>query len=276
MKKKYLLITIIILTMGLFSFFKKDKSTEANPNSTILGMILLKKANSLNMEGVLDELQKKWEIDIQNTDSDDETAIINIDGYKVAIGNISAPIPTDEVKTAAAYNYFWTDAVEQTSKHEGHIILSIMNSGRNPIQENILFSKVAAAVMNNSKSIGIYIGSRTLVLSKDFYLTNLEMMTEDSLPLYLWVYFGLRSENGRHSVYTYGLTDFGKKEMEIVESVKDLEELSEIMYNMSHYVIAYNVTLKDGETIGMSAEQKLQITESEGKFLEGKTLKIKY
>jgi hypothetical protein len=103
-----------------------------------------------------------------------------------------------------------------------------------------------------------------------------EMMSEEDLPLYNWVYFGLRKENGKQSVYTYGLADFGKMEMEIIESKNSIEELNEMMFNLTHYVIAFNVTLKDGETIGLSAEQKLKISESKGKFLEGKTLKIEY
>jgi len=52
--------------------------------------------------------------------------------------------------------------------------------------------------------------------------------------------------------------------------------LGEMMSNLANYVIAYDVTLKDGETFGLSAEQKLKISESKGRFLEGKTLKIKY
>ncbi|WP_268223912.1 DUF4261 domain-containing protein, partial [Sinomicrobium oceani] len=74
----------------------------------------------------------------------------------------------------------------------------------------------------------------------------------------------------------YGLAAFGKLEMEIVESENSIKELNEMMFNLAHYVIAFNVTLKDGETIGISAEQKLKISESKGKFLEGKTLKIEY
>ncbi|RCW90845.1 DUF4261 domain-containing protein [Winogradskyella arenosi] len=130
--------------------------------------------------------------------------------------------------------------------------------------------------MNNSKAIGIYIGGRTLVLKKDFYQANVEMMSKEDLPLYNWIYFGLRKENGKQSVYTYGLADFGKMEMEIVEFEKAIEELNEMIFNLSHYVIAHDVTLKDGETTGISAEQKLRISQSKGKFLEGKTLKIKY
>ena len=155
-------------------------------------------------------------------------------------------------------------------------ISSIMNSGKNPVQENLLFSKIASSVMNNSKSIGIYIGGRTLVLKKDFYQANVEMMSETDLPLYNWIYFGLREENGKNSVYTYGLANFNKMEMEIIESNVSIEELNEMMFNLAHYVISYDVTLKDGETIGLSAEQKLRISESKGKFLEGKTLKIEY
>lgn len=49
-----------------------------------------------------------------------------------------------------------------------------------------------------------------------------------------------------------------------------------MMFNLVHYVLASNVTLKSGETIGLSEEQKLKITESKGHYLEGTTLKIEY
>ena len=73
-----------------------------------------------------------------------------------------------------------------------------------------------------------------------------------------------------------GLSDFGKMEMEIIDSNKSIQEINEMMFNITHYVIAYNVTLRDGETIGLSAEQKLKISESKGKFLGGNTLKIEF
>lgn len=262
--------------MGLFSFFKKSENKIPESNSAILGMILLNEVNSLNIEGVLSDLEEKWNLKIKSKEIDNEASVINIDGYNIAIGNVPAPIPGDEVKSTAEYNYLWQNAVDEATKHKGHIILSIMNAGKNPIKENILFNQIAASILQNSKSLGIYIGGRSLLIEKDFYLTNTETMSEEDLPLYNWIYFGLQKENSTQSVYTYGLTDFGMKEMEIINSKNNLEELSEIMYNLTHYVIAYNVTLNDGETIGMSAEQKLKISESKGKFLEGKTLKIEY
>ncbi|SDY13695.1 protein of unknown function [Lutibacter oricola] len=277
MKKSLTIILIIgILTMGLFSFFKKEKKIESNTNSAILGMVLLEEPKSFDLNGTVNELRTRWKLKVNDNDTGDLGAVLAIGEYNVAIANIPAAIPEGEVEKTAEYNYLWENGVEETSKHKGHIVLSIMNAGKNAVKENLLYSKIASAVMNNSKSLGIYIGGRTLVLKKDFYQENVEMMTEEDLPLYNWIYFGLKKENGKQSVYTYGLADFGKKEMEIVESESSIEELNEMMFNLAHYVIAYNVTLKDGETIGISAEQKLKISESKGKFLDGSTLKIEY
>lgn len=262
--------------MGLFSFLKKERKNELNTNSVILGMVLLEDPNSFNLKGTVNELRTKWKLEVNDNDAYDKGTVLVIRDYNVAIANIPAVIPEGEVQRTAEYNYFWKNGTEETSKHKGHIILSIMNAGKNAVQENLLYSKIASAVMNNSKSIGIYIGGRTLVLKKNFYQANVDMMTEEDLPLYNWIYFGLRKENGKQSVYTYGLTEFGKKEMEIIDSNNSLEELNEMIFNLTHYVIANDVTLKDGETIGLSAEQKLKISESKGRFLEGKTLKINY
>ena len=53
--------------------------------------------------------------------------------------------------------------------------------------------------------------------------------------------FIARKGNGKQSVYTYGLAEFGKMEMEIVESENSIEELNEMMFNLAHYVVAYDV-----------------------------------
>jgi hypothetical protein len=276
MKKTLTIISIGILTMGLFSFLKKEKKTGQETNSAILGMVLLKDPNSFDLKGTVNELKNHWNLKVNDIETENNTTIMVIDDYNVAVAVIPVAIPEKEVEATAQFNYLWKNGVDETSKHKGHIVLSIMNAGKNAVKENILFSKITSAVMNNSKSMGIYMGGRSLVLKKDFYQENLKMMTEKNLPLYNWIYFGLRQENGKQSVYTYGLSDFGKKEMEIVNSKNSFEELGEMMFNLAHYVISFDVKLNPGETIGISPEQKLKISESKGKYLEGTTLKIEY
>ena len=230
-----------------------------------LGKVLLIKMSNAMLNYYFDNLIKNK-----------ETTLIKVGGYKIAIASLPVAIPNGEVEEIAAFNYFWQNGVEDASKHKGHIIVSMLNAGKNLVLENLLYSKIASAILNNSQSIGMYIGGRTLAISKDFYQDNVETMSEKDLPLFIWIYFGLRQENGKNTVYTYGLADFGKKEMEIVDSDKSFEVLNEMMFNLAHYVVAYDVTLRDGETIGLSSTQKLKITESKSRYLEGNTLKIEY
>ena len=54
----------------------------------------------------------------------------------------------------------------------------------------------------------------------------------------------------------------------------DVNYLFDFLSNILYYIIDQNVTLLDGETIGMSEEQKLIIRESKAVYLEGDSLKI--
>ena len=85
---------------------------------------------------------------------------------------------------------------------------------------------------------------------------------ENALPVLDWVYFGLCQSEEGNNVYTYGMTAFGKEEMEILGSKHGLTES--------------DVTLHEGETLGVSKEQKLPIIRSKGVSVEGMTLKIEY
>lgn len=263
--------------MGLFSFFKKENNKDnKDKNDILLGMVLLDEPNLMKIRPVIDELRNKWKLKVDDKDASDETSVLTIDNYHIAIVNMPVPIPGNEIQETASFNYYWENGKIESTKHKGHIIVSITNGGSNPIKENLLFNKVVSSILNKSKSLGVYIGGRTLLISKAFYQENVEDISEENLPINNLIYFGIRTENNKHSVYTYGLKDFGKQEMEIVESKHNLEDLLGMMYNLTSYVIVSNVTLKDGETIGMSEKQKLKIKQTKGKYLDGQTLKIDY
>ena len=101
-------------------------------------------------------------------------------------------------------------------------------------------------------------------------------MNDHYLPLNLWIYFGYRVADSGNSSYTYGLKEFNKTEMEIINSLKSIEQISKFLFNMTHYVLDYDVTFKDGQTCGMSADEVIAIAFSKGKFIEGDTLKLLY
>ena len=102
------------------------------------------------------------------------------------------------------------------------------------------------------------------------------MIKEDDLPLFNWIWFGLyRGKNGV-CCYTYGMGVFGKDEMEVLDTDAEPEELRNFLSSLVAYVLEYDVTLNDGETIGFSENDKHAITRGDGVSLPGVTLKIAY
>ncbi|MNE94294.1 hypothetical protein D3C80_1922450 [compost metagenome] len=91
----------------------------------------------------------------------------------------------------------------------------------------------------------------------------------------MWVYIGLVSDENSNSAYTYGLKEFGKTEIEVLESDMQRSDLYDFVVAVTSYIIGYDAVLLDGQTIGFTEEQKIQITESKAKFLEGNSLKLK-
>ena len=117
-----------------------------------------------------------------------------------------------------------------------------------------------------------------MVFGPRFYEGFADMMKEDELPTFNWIWFGLwRNKNGLNG-YTYGMDAFGKEEMEVLGTGADPNDLRDFLASLASYVLENDVELHDGETIGFSADDKHAITRSPGVGLpeEQMTLKISW
>ena len=62
------------------------------------------------------------------------------------------------------------------------------------------------------------------------------MMKEEMLSIQLWVYIGIINDGDKSSVYTYGMKEFGKFEIEIINSAMNSDEL---YYSLYQYFSIY-------------------------------------
>ena len=76
--------------------------------------------------------------------------------------------------------------------------------------------------------------------------------------------------------YTYGMEQFGKDEMEVLNADAQPSDVRNFLLELVSYVLESGVTLNNGETIGFSKEDKHTITRSEEVSLPGITLKISF
>lgn len=253
---------------------KKKKS--ANENRLILGMIMLSGNKTFQLHQLISDYTTHYEITPEDITGDSNTASFDVDGEIVGIGHMPVPVPSGDIASTAELAYNWETAVKDLEAHKSHLIVSVMGNGPDQINPYKIFTRVICSLLRTTPSIGVFMGKQTLLIPKNKYLEEAAMMCDEWLPLNLWIYFGLRISNGGQSGYTYGLQEFGKNEMEIIDSSQSIGDIRAFLFNMAHYVLDYDVTFKDGQTCGMSAEEKIKIRFSKGKLVEGQTFKLAY
>ena len=245
------------------------------------GFVLLNSYN-FDTEQIKAHLKNDWDIVLfeDHTDSNDpdianENALIfDSDGMMAAVSFIEAPVPNGEAEHFAETNYMWPDAVSQTKTHIAQILVAVLDRGQPAIDAAKLHTKVISCCLKLENAVGVYTSGT--VFQPEYYIDVADLLKEDDLPVPNWVYFGVYASNGGISGYTFGLSLFGKSEIEIIDSAETPESVHDFLSNVSYYILKEDVDLKDGETVGFTEFRKFKITRSKGVALDGYTLKIEY
>lgn len=256
--------------------FWKKKIKDNSQRKIILGMVILQDENSFNLERFHEDFTSNYKETISKATGDSSSFVFDIDGEFIVVAHMPIPIPNGDIEGTAKYAYNWETAVNDLRNHKSHLIVSVTSGGQDPIKRFKIFTHVVCSLLRITNSPGVYQGTQSLLIPKNDYVSEASLMTEKYLPLNLWIYFGFRVTDKGCSGYTYGLKEFDKKEIEIINSSKSLEEINEFLFNMAHYVLAYDVTFKNGQTCGMSENERFGVTESKGVLVEGKTIKLEY
>jgi len=142
--------------------------------------------------------------------------------------------------------------------HKAHLICNV--SG--PIEKKMAayqLTKVVAATCLLTPALGVYWGAAGLMHDPEPFVGMATEMTRDGLPLYLWLQFIVgRSQDGV-GVRTIGMASLGFMEIEVVDSALPAKEVGGFVFNIAHFLLDHGPVLKDGDTIGLSAEQKILV-----------------
>ena len=242
------------------------------------GFVLLNEAK-FNREKFLKDLKEDWKITLDLGDDSEnkekDMLVGNIGDIMVAVALMPAPIPNNEAVEKAKINYKWKDAVKVAEEHKAHILVSLL--GEPDLVEGAkLYTKIISALTKQENCTGLYV-TKT-VLNPDMYRDFTEYYVEnDMFPVENTIFIGVyKTDNGEINAYTYGMETFGKKEMEVINSLEQPKDIYNLLQAIADYVITSDVILQDGETIGFTAEQKISISQSKGVAVNGTTLKLVY
>ena len=241
--------------------------------------MLLSKAE-WDKEQFIRDMKEKWDIAVDESDAsgekDDDALVFEVGDMLAAVSLAEYPIPGGEAEANAENNYMWEDAVKIAREHRAHLMVAVLGKEKDLLEKGRLFTKVVAACCRQKYATGVYTSG--VVFEPRFYEGFADMMKNDELPIFNWIWFGLwQNEKGLNG-YTYGMDAFGKDEMEVLGTNAKPSDLRDFLASFASYVLENDVELHDRETIGFAADDKHTITRSPGVGLpeEQMTLKISW
>jgi hypothetical protein len=247
---------------------------ETGNGGSFVGFVLLSRA-AWDKEQLIRDLKKEWDLDVWEDNGDTDDTLVFSEGEMIAaVSLMPAPVPGGEAEQNAENNYMWPEAVKKAQEHKAHLMVAVLGKDVGLLERGKLFVKIVACCCKQKNATGVYTSGT--VFEPHFYESFAGMMKEDELPIFNWIWFGLYRSGEKVCGYTYGMEAFGKQEMEILDADAQPSQVRDFLASLVSYVLEYDVTLKDGETIGFSQEDKHSITCSEGVSLPGMTLKISY
>ena len=260
-------------------FGKKTDDSSANEKQSLLAMPLLRDME-FNPEAVIRRLRSHWGIsihdeDITSSSPEDKTCVFHVAEYMVAMSLMPVRVPDGEFDSLFPVSLYWSNAEEETATHQSHVIVYVSSKTGTAVERYSLFTKVIESILTETNSLGVYQGNQTLLISREIYLDMAQGLLTGDLPLPLWIFIGIGESPKGNALYTFGLTGFGKMDMEIVESQQNVDSLFDFLVNICSYVISNDITFKKGETIGYTENIDATIDISKGYILNGNTIKLK-
>ena len=255
---------------------EEESEDESDPTGVFTGFVLLSKGK-WDKQQFIQDMKEKWNITVDehdaSEDKSDDALVFEVGDMLAAVSLGTYPIPNGEAEINAENNYMWEDAVKIAKEHCAHIMVAVLGKEEDLLEKGKLFTKLVAACGRQKYATGVYTSG--VVFEPRFYEGFADMLQNDELPIFNWIWFGLyRDENGMNA-YTYGMDVFGKDEMEVLGTDAEPSDLRDFLASLVSYVLENDVELHDGETIGFSAGDKRTITRSPGVSLPEEQMMLK-
>jgi hypothetical protein len=179
-----------------------------------------------------------------------------LEGAQAGAMVMTAPIPNDEVSGPAATSWLWPTASKDLQGYGAHVVV-FASQAASHLDGFLAMTRVTAAIVRASNALGVYMGGAGAVIRADVFV---EMAQEMDMPVALWV--DLRcaaSQDGRTSLFTVGLKQFGLMEIEVPSSSQKCGDLRMWTMSLTSWLIESRPTINSGETVGLSAEEHISV-----------------
>lgn len=230
--------------------------------------------HNLNPEEVAQALRELWPdapalaAAEATTGGERGAASFHLGDAVVAIEEVAAPYPAEDLAGPIASSRLWKNAEGQVPLHRRHLMVAITHeeteaAPTDAVKGATLLSRVLAAVLcTQPDATGVYGCVGPLVVPRDLLV---EFVTKISpAPLTpLWVDRQvLPAESGdpnRSRGFTQGLAELGHRELVAEDAAESMLDLAQRLDGLASYVLEHGTVIQDGDTVGEDERAVLRV-----------------
>ncbi|MEA1977876.1 MAG: DUF4261 domain-containing protein [Chloroflexota bacterium] len=245
-----------------------------------ISMVAFSEDPHLSVTDIQRYLTTNWPRLPSPTDSDEKDNMLSfrVGSTDVIIGKMPSPIPWADLEGPCSTSFLWPDAADVLKQHKAHVIVTI-HGQLNPLVLSTLLTQVTASVLATSPvALGVFWSNATLVVSKGIFIDFAIEFLPHGPPLHIWVDFRVGKDSDKSSAgFTTGMVALGHMEFEAQNAPEPPGELRERFLALAGYVIEDNQVIKDGDTVGEDAIERIRVIYSNSAFgQEGKVMRLEY
>jgi len=193
--------------------------------------------------------------------------------YTAAVTLVPKPIPWSQLEGPCATAWYWPTATVAVRDHRAHLLVTLVDEGGNDVAKSTTLTQLVAGLVAAARSCGVFWGPGRLVHPPQAFLDQAAQLTDDDLPLFLWVDFRVeRTESGSTRLYTTGLEALGYTELEVDDFAGEPQTLLGYAYNIAHYQLSQRKEINEGDTIGLTEE--IQMVAHRGPSMFDESLEV--
>ena len=191
------------------------------------------------------------------------TLSMQVGAPSLIMGKMPAPIPWSDLEGPCATSILWKNAAKEVKAHTLHWIITV-NGELEPVAlSRLLTQGTAAALSACPAAIGVYWGNATLIVPRAIFLDFATDVLPHGPPLHIWVDFRIGQDSAKSSSgFTTGMQALGHMEFETQQAPEPPGELRERLLSLAGYVIENGPVIKDGDTVGEDADEKIRVVYS--------------
>ena len=182
----------------------------------------------------------------------------------VGITRTNYPYPASDLDGPCATARMWPPGhspADAVRRHRVFLLVTMTGGRSDPVRRRLAMTQVTAVAAGWPGVTAVYWPESTQVFYPPVFVDFARELTDPAAPpLYLWVDFRVfRNADGTSGLFTTGLAALGRMEVEIPSIDMPPGELREWSLNIAYYLLDAGDKVKDGDTIGVSAEHRIRI-----------------